>query len=132
MEQVMRATRLPVGLLTMLLLGCGDSSGPEPPDLSGAWRGGLLHVSGDTTGVFVLSLSDLNEIVSGTGFFTNGVDTLPLTFSGSHRHPNLVFTMTSPGFVSVGYASEVAAPTEARGVLNGSGFAGDSLILRKQ
>ena len=90
----MRRTRFATLLVPVLALGCGDDpAGPPYADFSGEWRGSL-------TGISVrLYLTDSDGDVSGTGILS-AAQTLNITVSGDHDHPDVDFTAYATGYNS--------------------------------
>lgn len=81
---------LVIGLLFLILQGCGSSGGnpepPPPPDLSGAWAGtwdGVDSIFGQVSGRWEAEADQSDSGVSGTFFLFGDVDCAEGTLSGS-------------------------------------------------
>lgn len=137
----MRAVR-PRILLTVLVAAaaafaaaCDDeAAGTGGPEVDGTWRGRAV-LSGDTF-TFQLALDESADEVSGTGTVTAEDGTLELEVEGEAPFPTYDLTLTSPGYTPLELTGTygrgaTAAADSLNGTLNGSGFAGTRLVLRR-
>lgn len=120
------------GLLLLLGLGvtvsCSSSEG-----LSGVWAGTTV-----SSIVFTITLTETEagqvtgagrvNIPSGLG----GTSVFPLTMTGAHAHPALSLHIQPTGLQSMNFSGLLQTGLgRIDGVLNGSGFFGDSLRLSR-
>ena len=120
-------TRLVAALLALLCVAaCKDSTAPAPPDLTGTWSGSVNSLT------FTVALSDVDQQLSGTGTIAGPADTLTVHVAGSHRHPNFAMSFSLTGFEPAAYAGIVRSASRMEGLITGSGFVADSLILTRQ
>jgi hypothetical protein len=117
------ATLLLVAGLT--LAACKDSTAPTP-DLTGTWAGSSSGMG------FTFILIEEGQQLRGNGFLSIGGNSLNVTVAGSHRHPTVAFSIVAQGFESAGYSGKVVSASRMEGLLAGSGFTGDSLVLFRQ
>jgi hypothetical protein len=116
---------------TLALAACGSDAPAAPePDLTvtGTWAGPL-----DSDTDFRLVLSEVEGAVSGSGTMTvTGIPGIALqVVSGTHVFPNLSLVLDADGYESFSYLPTVTA-SFMTGPLQGSGWAGETLILTKQ
>ena len=80
----------------LLVLGCGDPTGPRP-DLTGDWFGTFQD---NTLGIseFSWTLKDSNPSVTGSALtaWENLFFVVDYAVTGSHQTPNVNLTMTDP------------------------------------
>lgn len=125
----MRSIRLfPVVALLLLLGACSDG-GTEPrknPSLNGTWTA--------TAGAYTLTLdlAEANTSVTGTGTLAAGGGSIPLDVVGTHTHPSVSMTFSSPGFQNVTFQGQFTNDTTIVGVLNGAGFSDYPLTFTRQ
>lgn len=116
---------LPLMLAT--LVACGDSTGPTIPDLTGTWSGS----AGGGDWSITISENEDGEL-SGSGSVESGGESVSLTVTGSHAHPDFSMTWSSSGVQDVNYAGTVGeSGDQLNGELNGSGFSGESLTMTR-
>ena len=112
-------------LAVLALAACKDSTAPTP-NITGTWTGSASNFG------FTFILIEQNQTLSGTGFLSSGGNSLDVTVAGSHRYPAVAFSIIAPGFESAGFSGKVVSASRMEGILAGSGFTGDSLILLRQ
>jgi hypothetical protein len=116
--------RSAVSLLTAVLLLAGCDSGTDFEDVSieGTWSGRFEDFD------FTLQLDETGGNVTGTG----GIETIPITVTGTRDGVGVDLTLTADQFLPLDYNAEIVASNEMFGSLNGSGFTGDTLRIRRQ
>jgi hypothetical protein len=122
---------LPLIAIAALLAACGSGTVDVPagPDLTGTWEGST------TTPVvgFHVQVTDKGGSLSGTGRVMGVVDSANVTLDGKKTFRTVNFTLAAPGFVTVAYKGSVNADADSIvGTVSGSGYTGQSLILRHQ
>jgi hypothetical protein len=108
------------------LAACGSSSTAPAATIAGSWVG--------PTGTQVLSLTLVtnNGMVSGSGTITRTpTGTRALTVSGSFTGSTFTATLSS-GIASPFQITATLSESTLTGSLNGSGFAGDPVIMQRQ
>lgn len=123
-------------LLLLLLLvapvACSDDSGPPPPpSLADTWTGAL---TGDAPADITLHLiGEDGGTVQGNGTFTVGATSIVVNVvTGVYTHPNVSFTLRGQGFDDFVYTGAFQGDDLIDGVLNGSGFTDDVVVLFRQ
>lgn len=106
-----------------LLAGCDGRVG-----LGGQWTG----VSATGARLNVTLAETPQGAVSGSGVLFNGVNSVPVNIVGAHAHPSLSMTIDFPriNFQPISFQGTLnTAFSSVKGVLNGSGFNRDTLVL---
>jgi hypothetical protein len=86
-------TRMACLALTIALAACGSSDthlAPTPATFNGTWTGSS---SGNTVTV---TATQTDSVVSGTGTFVTGGDTLQFTLTGTSKAPAITLTAELP------------------------------------
>jgi hypothetical protein len=100
-----RDASLALVLLTLAACGSGDDGPPtQPPEptrysLSGGWGATIHSDSTDvaSAGDILFCLSDVNGVISGTGFVTDRqVALVTVTITGTYDPPHVVLTLNNP------------------------------------
>lgn len=118
------------GVLAMLLVGCGgDSSGPAPIQVEGAWSGPVTFSSG-SSGTLSFTVTETAGSVTGSGTLV-GSTSAALSVSGSYSEPNVSLTLSSPGFQPINLTGVVSS-SSLTGTINGSGFLNSAVTLARQ
>lgn len=105
------------------VLACGDND--PSPQVGGVWQGTLDDQ------VFTLTLSEASGQVNGNGTITNTpTGTRALTVTGTFVPPSTISLTMSSGTTTPFNMQGTVSTTAIVGKLNGSGFAGEVLILK--
>ncbi len=108
-------------LLLFALTGClfgGD------PNIEGVWSGSNAVVT------FSMTVVENNKTVTGTGTITGSTGGfLALTVTGTHVHPSVALTLSSPGFLPFSFNGSFETDDLITGLLNGSGFNNEQISL---
>lgn len=116
----------------LLAPACSEDEGPKIPLLSGVWSG----TAGDApapVAVFEMTLSQTEKTVSGEGSISvNGQLVTEFTVSGTNSHPLVQLTFSAPTFEAANFAGSFTHDDLVEGILNGSGFNGESLSIGRQ
>lgn len=118
-------------LVPFFWIAAGCSGSPSiPPVLlvTGQWTGAVTQPS-DLA--FFLTLRQTGERVEGTGEVRSASDTVAVTVSGTNRRSAVNLTLRSNGFADLGFTDGRLAGDSISGALNGSGFSGQTLVLRR-
>jgi hypothetical protein len=116
----------------MLLSSCGDdddnSTSPSDPTMDGSWVGTIGE------GTFSLSLSEDENEVTGTVVGTRPDDDESVngTVSGTNTYPDVSLTIVMTGFNPFTFTGTFSDANTISGVLNGSGFTGESIMFTRQ
>lgn len=121
-------------ILLLPLAACGDDPAePENPTLNGRFVGNAFGVQVD------LSLSESAGDVSGTGTLVvptqpgaSTTNTIPVTITGTHNHPNVSLTARSQGQPDATFAGQFTGNATVSGTLTLQGFPGVPLTLTRQ
>lgn len=126
-----RTRRAAICVLFVAALGvisCKDSpTAPPRATLSGSWDGFIMRVGA----VMVVTLTDADGVIAGDGYATGYLNHVPVTVEGTFEAPNFTLTFNSPGLQPFVYEG-TATVSRMSGILNGSGFSDDALVLNKQ
>ncbi len=114
--------------LAALVIGC--RSGTEPtPTVTGQWTGSFI--AGGNGLSLTLTLQDAGGAVTGSGHLDAAGVSIAWTATGTHVHPNVSLTLTSAGYESVNLSGHCDNASTISATLNGSGFVGNSITLRR-
>ena len=109
---------------------CGkDSTGPARIEVEGQWSGQLQSDGGSA--LLVMTLTETNGTVTGSGNIATGTDAIALDANGTYSPPNVSLTLTAPGFSNMNLTATVGQ-TQMTGTINGSGFVSASVSLTRQ
>jgi hypothetical protein len=113
------------GLVWLFAAACGDEVG-----VTGVWTGSTVSNLG-----FQLTLVETPQgVVSGVGIVANGITNTPTNAAGAHAHPALSLTITFPqaNLAPINFLGTFnGSMSSVRGILNGSGFLRDTLVLNR-
>jgi len=119
--------KLAVLALILALAACGgDATGPKTPSVSGGWTGTVMEA-----GSLNLTLVETSGTLTGSGSLSAGTFAAALTVTGAHAHPNVSLTMKSAGYEDMNFAGTMTDDRTIAGTLNGSGFSGQAVTLRR-
>lgn len=128
---VRRARRCVAVVLLLAACGGGESAGPGTEiSVAGTWSG-RVTLGGSTTATLQVSVTEHDSDVTGTGWLKVTGDSLGLSVSGSYDSPSLTATISSQGFHPMQLTATVSE-TQMVGALDGSGFQGRAITLRRQ
>ena len=100
----------------------------EPVLVDGTWSG---TIEGLVATLTLTLAEDSDGVVTGGGTMQTSAGLVPIDVqAGSHAFPNLTLTLGSSGLASFTYTARVASGS-ITGNVTGSGFSGESLILRR-
>jgi hypothetical protein len=128
-DQTGKVTGVAVGSADITASAGGKSSTSKATVTSmptGPWQGTLINAA------LTMTLSETGGVISGTGnIIFGGVQSLPLTYTGTYNAPNITITATPAGFQPFTITAVVSL-TSMVGTINGSGFVNEPLTLTKQ
>jgi hypothetical protein len=118
-------------LLALSIGACDDggSTDPEPvsASLTGRWAGSTVGVAADAT-----LTETAAGAVTGSGTLVLPQGTIPITVSGTNRHPDVTLDIHSQGQPDGRFAGAFTDPNTVAGTLTVTGFSPVSLTLRRQ
>lgn len=115
-------------LFIVTQIGCEDAIPttapplPLPPQMSGTWSGGNAFL-------FRVHTVESNAEISGTGMFNGQIGAF---ITGKSNYPNISFTISSQGFEPATYSGRFIHADSIDGKLDGSGFSGTRVVLRRE
>jgi hypothetical protein len=113
-------------LLVLLALGCSDSTEPVLPSMAGAWSGNIQGSS------LTFTATENGQVVSGNGHISSGTQSVALTVSGTHSHPNVALTVRITGYQDLAFSGTFVSASQVSGRLNGSGFNNEQFVISRQ
>jgi hypothetical protein len=128
--------------VVVLLAACGGaettepetpSTAPETPSVNGVWSGAMVTPFGAARTIS-MSLQETVTEVSGSGDISDAVGDpyYSFTVTGTHVHPIIELSLSSPGFAPVSVEGEFTDATTIAATLNGSGWADTPVTLKRQ
>jgi hypothetical protein len=113
----------------LALTSCNTASDVGDPVLvDGTWTG---PIEGLVATVTITLTEDADGIVTGGGTMQTAAGLVPiLVQSGAHAFPNLTLNLGSSGLATFTYTARVSSGS-ITGNVTGSGFTGESLIMRR-
>ena len=119
-----RQARTAVALTAVLLAGCGDSSGPPPVEVEGAWSGSIGSES------LSLTVQETSGTLAGSGSLSNATDAVAVTVAGTFTRPSVAIVLHADGFSDINIQGTVGE-TLLTGTANGSGYVNASVSLTR-
>jgi hypothetical protein len=131
--------------VVVLLAACGgaettgpettepETTEPETPSATGVWSGAMVTPFGAARTI-AMSLQETGTEVSGSGDISDAVGDpyYSFTVTGTHVHPAIELSLSSPGFAPVSVEGEFTDATTIAAALNGSGWADTPVTLKRQ
>jgi hypothetical protein len=115
-------------VLALAAVSCSkDSTSPRAPSLTGTWSGTLASYAAAVT-----MTEGSRGSITGNATLTAGVQVLGLSVTGTHTHPSVTLTLGNPQYYPAIFSGTMTDQNDIRGMVNGSGFALDSLTLVRQ
>ncbi len=71
-------------------------------------------------------------VVSGNGTVSAGAQSIPITVTDTHAHPNVSLTAQATGYPDMNFQGQFTDNNTITGALNGAGFTNLPLTLRRQ
>lgn len=118
-------------VLALLAIACGGSTEPHVASVSGTWSG---TIAGTQSQVLSMTLLDVSGQVIGSGSLSpTPSGSLGLAISGSFAAPTFTATMQSGTYPTIVFSGTLSGDEQAiNGSVQGSGFTGQTVTLRKQ
>ena len=128
----MRHTRLLIAavLVGVLALGCKDSGGPAAHNVIGRWSG--TFVDDGATLTLSLVLAENGSTLSGSGTLSVLGESLAVSASGTHSHPDVSITISTPGYQPSNITLTCTDTDHLTGRVNGSGFVNLAITLTRR
>ena len=125
--------------VVVLLAACGGAqttepeTEPETPSATGAWSGAMVTPFGAARTI-TMSLQETGTEVSGSGDISDAVGDPYYTFTvtGTHVHPTIALSLSSPGFAPISVEGSLTDATTIAATLNGSGWVDTPVTLERQ
>ena len=112
--------------LCILLAGC-DVLGPGDKELDGRWSG-HIESDGSTIAVSVDIDENSEREILGSG----SIGSHSVMVDGSRTGDRVALTLSAPTFNDMSYIATLDGDDELTGTVSGSGFSGETLILRRR
>lgn len=122
----MRKKLIPILASLLVIVGCSDGTAPEVPSMAGSWSGNFRGAT------VTFTATEDNRNIVGNGHISAGVESIALTISGTHVHPDVALTLTAIGFQEMAFSGMFSSDTQITGRLNGSGFNNEQVVLIRQ
>jgi len=114
-------------VLALAAVACSkDSTSPRAPSLTGTWSGTLAGAA------MAVTMTETQGSIAGNATLSENGQVLGLAVTGTHNHPAVTLTFGNPQYYPAIYTATMPDPNTVRGMVNGSGFALDSLTLVRQ
>lgn len=110
-------------------VACSSDESIAPSSATGNWSGAFSNFG--TASSLNILLLDKTGTVTGNGTFTSGTASFAVNVTGTFVSPTFSATVNAPGFVSMNFTA-ILSGQSLTGVLNGSGFSNQQLVLVRQ
>lgn len=128
----MNHTHICLLVLVVFLTGCKEDSPVSyplvllPPQMEGRWNGTASWI------YLPMTLSQDGSQISGKGTISGSGPTLNVTVTGAVYFPSVRIIVAIPGYEGISIGGKFVTQTRIEGLVNGSGFTNNPIVILKQ